>query len=91
MQGQGVLGTLRRLWQGLEQLDPGGEVADGFQIGRAVAGSLTCLVPVVHGLFNETCLRVVMRQQFRLCLSGLWKLCLKHLGNALMVLLPRAL
>ena len=24
VQGQGVLGMLRRLWQGLEQLDPGG-------------------------------------------------------------------
>ena len=39
VQGQGLL-VCQRSWQGLEQLNPGGEVADGFQIGRAVAGLL---------------------------------------------------
>ena len=82
---------LRRLWQGLEQLDPGGHVADGFQMGRAVAGSLTRLVPITDRLGNEPCFRIVMRQQFGLCLSGLRELGFQHLGNALMVLLPRAL
>jgi hypothetical protein len=33
VQGHGVLGPLRRLWKGLEQLDPGAQVADGFHIG----------------------------------------------------------
>ena len=32
-----------------------------------------------------------MREEFWLCLSGLSKLFLKYLRNALMVLLPRAL
>jgi hypothetical protein len=42
VQGQGALGMLRRLWQGLQQLDPGGEVADRFQMGRALAGLFAC-------------------------------------------------
>jgi hypothetical protein len=33
VQSQGLLGMLGRLWQGLDELNPGGEVADGFQIG----------------------------------------------------------
>ena len=71
VQGQGLLGMLRRLWQGLEQLDPGGQVADGFQIGRAVAGVLARPLPVGNGLLGAARLRVVMRQQLGLRLSGL--------------------
>src|SRR5215510_2723766 len=41
---------LRGLCQGLEQGDAGREVADGFLIGRAVAGLCTCLLPVAHRL-----------------------------------------
>ena len=81
----------RRLWQGLEQLDPGGQVADGFQIGRAVAGLLASPLPVANRLRDEPCLGIVMRQQFWLGLSGLWELGLEHLRNPLMILLPRAL
>jgi hypothetical protein len=33
MKGQGVPGMLRCLWQGFEQLNPSGTVADGFEIG----------------------------------------------------------
>ena len=73
VQGQGVLGMLRRLWQGLEQLDPGGEVADGFQMGRAVAGVLARPLPVGNRLLGEARLRVVMRQQLGLRLGGLGK------------------
>ena len=91
VQGQGLLGMLRRLWQGLQQLNPVVQVADGFQMGRAVAGSLARLLPVANRLLDETCLRVVMRQQFGLCLSGLWELGFQHLGNPLMVVLSRAL
>ena len=75
MQGQGVLGMRRRLWQGREQLDPGGEVADGFQMGRAVAGLLTCPLPVGNGLLGEARLGVVVRQQFRLRLRRVGKGC----------------
>ena len=34
VQVQGVLGLRGCLWQGLEQLDPGSHVADGFQMDR---------------------------------------------------------
>jgi hypothetical protein len=63
---QGVLSMLRRLWQGLEQLDPGGEVADGCQIGRAVAGVLARPLPVGNGLLGAARRRVVLGKQFRL-------------------------
>ena len=88
--GQSVLGTLRRLWQGCEQRDPGGAVADGFQIGRAVAGLLAGLLPVGNGLLVATSRGVVMRQQLGLRLDQLGKPCLQHLGNVLVILLPRA-
>ena len=65
-------------------------MTDGFQMGRAFTGLLTRPLPIGYGLLNETRLRVVMRQQFGPHLSGLGKLCLKHLGNTLVVLLPRA-
>lgn len=48
VQGHGVLGPRRRFWQGREQLHPGGEVGDGFQIDRAVAGVLARSLPVDH-------------------------------------------
>ena len=57
---------LKRLWQGREQLDAGGHVADGFQIGRAVAGVLACPLPVGHCLFGEACGSVVLGHQLRL-------------------------
>src|ERR671922_2453505 len=81
---------LRRLWQGLEQLDPGGYVANGFQIGRAVAGLLARPLPVGNSLLYEPSLGIVMGQQLGLRLAALGKMCLQHLGNTLMVLLARA-
>jgi len=90
VQGQGVLETLRRLWQGREELDRGGEMADGFQMGRARAGVLTRSLPVGNGLLGEARLSVVMRHQLWLCLYSLGKLFFQDLGNALMVLLARA-
>ena len=71
MQGQGVLGMLRRLWQRLEQLDPGGEVADGFQIGRAVTGLLARPLPVANRLLVQPSLGVVLGDQLGLRLDGL--------------------
>jgi hypothetical protein len=83
IQGQGMLGTLGCLWQGREQLDPAGEVVDGFQMGRAVAGVLASPLPVPHGRRGETSLGVVVRQQLGLRRSRLWKLRFQYLGNAL--------
>ena len=60
VEGQGLLGMLRCLWQGLEQLDPGSEVADGFQMGRTVAGLLACPLPVDHRLRGAARRRVVL-------------------------------
>ena len=48
-------------------------------------------LPVGNSLLCEPSLRVVMRQQLGLCLDQLGKLCLQHLSNALVILLPRAL
>ena len=53
-------------------------------------GSLTSLMPIVDSLFGETCFRIVMREQFWLCLSGLWELGFQDLRNPLVVVLPRA-
>jgi hypothetical protein len=52
-------------------------------------GSLTSLVPIIDCLLVETCLGVVMRHEFWLCLSGLRKLGFEHLSNALMILLSQ--
>ena len=40
-------------------------------------------------LLCETCLSVVMRHEFGLCLTRLWQLGFQDVGNALMVLLSR--
>ena len=75
----------------LQHLQPLGEMAEGFHIGRALNGVLASPLPVGHGLSAEARLGVVMRQQLGLGLGHLRKLRLQHLSNALVVLLPRAL
>jgi hypothetical protein len=90
VQGQGLLGTRQRLWQGLQQLDPGGAVADGFPMGRAVAGLLTRPLPVDHRLLGAARGGVVLGDQLGLRRDGLRELGLQRLGNALMVLLAGA-
>src|SRR5262245_55276775 len=84
------LDALKGLGQCLEQLQPLTKVCDSFHIGGALAGSLSSLVPITDRLCVETCLSVVMCQQFRLSFSGLWKQRFEHLRDALVVLLPRA-
>src|SRR5882672_5517940 len=51
---------------------------------------LTSFMPVVYGQLDQACLGVVMRQQLRLGLDGLWKLHLQYLCNALVILLAGA-
>jgi hypothetical protein len=87
VQGQGVLGMRRRLGQGREQLNPGGEVADRFQMGRAVAGVFARPLPAAHGLLGAPRRGVMLGYQLRLRLADPGKARLQHLGNALMVLL----
>ena len=90
VQRQGLLDTLRRPWQGREQLDPGGAVADGFHMGRAVAGVLARPLPVDHRLLGTARRRVVLGDQLWLRRDGLRELRLQRLGNTLVVLLAGA-
>ena len=70
VQGQGVLGLRRRLWQGLEQLDAGGpEMADGFHMGRAISGVLARPLPVVHCLLGAARRGVMRRATSSGCVS----------------------
>ena len=88
VQGQCLLGTLRRLWQGLEQLDAGGQVADGFQMAER---SLACCRPLPgHRLLGAACGGVVLGHQLGLGLDGLGEACLQELRHLLVHLLPRA-
>jgi hypothetical protein len=86
-----LLGTLRCLWQGFQQLDPGGTVADGFQMGRALAGLLARLLPVAHRLLGAARRGVVLGHQLRLGLHERGELCFEDLGNLLVHLLAGAL
>jgi hypothetical protein len=65
VQGQSLLGMLRRFWQGLKQLDPSTQVANGFQMGRAVAGLLAGPLPVDHRLLGTACRGVMLGHQLR--------------------------
>ena len=91
VQGQGLLGMRGRLWQGLEQLDARGHMADGFQIGRAVAGVLARPLPVVHRLLGAARRGVVLGDQLRLGLDKRGEPGFEDLGNLLVDLLPGAL
>ena len=63
VQGQGLLGMLRRLWQGFEQPDPSGEVVDGFHMGRTVTGLLAGPLPVDYRLLSAARRGVVLGHQ----------------------------
>ena len=69
VQGHGVPGPLGRLWQGFEQRDPRGQVADGFEMGRTVAGLLAGPLPVAERLLCAARGGVVLGHQFRLRLD----------------------
>ena len=91
-QGQYLLGRRRCLWQGREQFNPGGEVADGFQMGRAVAGVLLAgPLPVGHRLIGAARGGVVLGPQRRLGLRERGEMGCYDLGPLLMDLLPGAL
>jgi hypothetical protein len=66
-------------------------MADRLDIRRPLDGVLAGPLPERYGLHPEACFRIMMRQEFRLGLRRLWKLCLQHLRNPLVVLLPGAL
>src|SRR5262249_26888267 len=83
LQDELVLGALRGVWQGRENLEPPGEMVHCFQVRRALEGPLAGLLPVGEGLRQQAGFRIVMRQQFGLGLHRLWKLRLQHLRNAL--------
>jgi hypothetical protein len=76
MQGQCLLGIRRRLWQGLEQCDPGRKMADGFHISRAFAGLLARPLPVGHRLLGTARSGVVLGHQLGLGRDDLGEACL---------------
>jgi len=80
-----------RLGHGAQHPQPCGEELERFGIRRARISTLLGLVPIGQGLSPEVRFRVVPGQQFGLRGRGLRKLGRQHLGNALMVLLPRTL
>ena len=84
----GPVGGVR---QGREHLEPLGQMPDRFQIGGALDGALAGLLPIRNRLGHRAGLRIVMGQQLGLGLAELGKARLQHLGNTLMVLLPRTL
>src|SRR6266446_5203964 len=65
-------------------------MANRLDVSRAFDGYLSRLLPVGNGLLCEPRLGVVMSQQFGLRLDQLGRLYLQNLGNALVILLPRA-
>jgi hypothetical protein len=62
-----LLGTRRRLRERLKQLQPFGEMTDGFEMGGALDGLLPSVLPILDRLFWETCRRILMRYKFWLC------------------------
>ena len=90
LQVQFLPGARWGLRQGVQYLDALTEVGGRFGVCRAFHGALPSLLPIGHGRFGASCLRVVMRQQFGLGEDRLGKLGLEHLGHLLMDLLPCA-
>jgi hypothetical protein len=84
------LGTLRRIWQALEQVQAFCEVNNGLCIRKALCGSLSCPLPVENRLLYSTSLSVVMGKEFWLRLDIFWKVSLQHVGNLLVILTPLA-
>jgi hypothetical protein len=88
LQDQLLQGARRGIWQGVEELQPLGELTDRFNIGRALDASLPCPPPVTNGWPTEARLRTVMREPFGLYLGGLGKPLGSYLRGPLVVLLP---
>ncbi len=70
-----------RAWQGGDLIECACDLFDGFQQRRTVERSLACLAPQRRGLFNESGLRAMTRQQLRLALDKVSKFALEGLGN----------
>jgi hypothetical protein len=56
-----LLRTFWCIWQRREDLQPSGEVSNGFHVGRARDSPLPCTLPVLDGLLAEARLGVVIR------------------------------
>jgi hypothetical protein len=65
------------------------QVRHRFQMGRALEGPLARPLPISHRLLSKARLGVVLGKEFRLHVAGLRESCLQHVGNPLMILLPR--
>src|SRR6266568_4056096 len=90
LQGELLLDTFWRYWQSLQQLKSLREVTDRFDMRRVLDSPLASTLPIWNSLITSICPRIVLSQQFGLCLSHFWKVFFVHLRDALMVLLPHA-
>src|SRR5262245_40302017 len=68
-----LLEALRAVWEGGEHLQSLAEVANSLEIRRVLESTLARPVPVNNRLPGEARLRIMLRQQLRLCLGSLRK------------------
>jgi hypothetical protein len=88
---QFVLAAVGMLGQYVEYFQSMIEIPNRFDMGGALMSTLSCSMPVTDSLFRQTGFRVVMGEQFGLCLSGLRKLGFQDLSDPLVMLLSRTL
>ena len=86
-----MLGALGGVWQSFEQIQPLAEVTDRLYVGRALAGSLPCPLPIRDRLLNQSSLGVMMGKEFRLRFLDVRETRFQHLRNLLVILLAFAL
>jgi len=91
LQREFLLGASGSVGQRLQQLQALAEVTDRFHVRRSLDGSFPGVQPVRQGLFHETRLGVVMRQQLGLSVFGFGKALFQRPGDLLVILLPLAL
>ena len=80
-----ALGTF---WERRKRLQAAREMPDPLDVGRAFDRSLAGFQHLADGMLNLPRLSEVMRQQFRLAHTSLWKVPLQRLGDASMQPLP---
>jgi hypothetical protein len=74
LQREFLLGAIGSIRQGLQQLQPFGEVTDRLNVRRALHSSVACLLPVGKGLRDQAGFGVMMCHELWLGRDGLRKL-----------------
>ena len=86
-----MFGEFGGLRQGAEQLQASGSVTGGFAVSGALQCSSASRLPVQDRLRGQAGLGVMVGQQFGPCFDDLWESGFQCIGDALVVLLARAL